>query len=69
MSSDPVVSHTLVIGEGPGDLAIGVCLKQARVGCIILEQNGNVAPAWHRRYDRLHLNTDKRNSQLPFTPS
>jgi thioredoxin reductase len=68
MSSAPVVSQTLVIGAGPAGLAVGACLKQAHVGCIILERNGNVASAWHRHYDRLHLHTDKRNSQLPFIP-
>jgi thioredoxin reductase len=64
----PTNSHVIVIGAGPSGLAVGVCLKQANLPCIILEQNDKVASAWHRHYDRLHLHTDKRNSELPFLP-
>ena len=27
-----------------------------------------MAPAWRHHYNRLHLHTDKRNSELPFVP-
>lgn len=66
MSNIPIVSETIVIGAGPAGLAVGACLKQANVLCIILEQSDKVGSAWHRHYDRLHLHTDKRNSQLPL---
>lgn len=68
MSDSPVVSHTVVIGAGPAGLAVGACLKQAEVPCIILEQSDRVGSVWHRHYDRLHLHTDKKNSQLPLFP-
>ena len=58
-------SHTIVIGAG---LAVGACLKQANIPCIILEKSDRVGSAWHRHYDRLHLHTDKKNSELPFLP-
>jgi cation diffusion facilitator CzcD-associated flavoprotein CzcO len=61
-------SHTIVIGAGPAGLAVGACLKQAGIPCILLEQSDRVASAWHRHYDRLHLHTDKKNSGLPFLP-
>ena len=61
-------SHVIVIGAGPAGLAVGACLKQENIPCVILEQNDRVASAWHHHYDRLHLHTDKRNSELPFLP-
>lgn len=66
MSDVPIVSDTLVVGAGPAGLAVGACLKQSNVLCMILEQSDRVGSAWHHHYDRLHLHTDKTNSQLPF---
>ena len=68
MSDLPILSHTIVIGAGPSGLAVGACLKQADIPCIILEQSDRVGFAWHRHYDRLHLHTDKKNSELPLLP-
>jgi len=65
---DNTHSNTLIIGAGPAGLAVGACLKQADIPFIILEKSDKVAPAWHRHYDRLHLHTDKKNSELPFLP-
>lgn len=66
MSDSSFECHTIVIGAGPAGLAVGACLRQADIPCVILEQNDKVGSAWHRHYDRLHLHTDKRNSELPF---
>ena len=68
MSDLPIVSQTIVIGAGPAGLAVGACLKQANIPCLILEQSDQVGSVWHRHYDRLHLHTDKKNSQLPYFP-
>jgi indole-3-pyruvate monooxygenase len=68
MSDSPFECHTIVIGAGPAGLAVGACLKQANIQYIVLEQSDRVGSAWHRHYDRLHLHTDKRNSELPFIP-
>jgi cation diffusion facilitator CzcD-associated flavoprotein CzcO len=68
MSDLPIVSQTIIIGAGPAGLAVGACLKQANVPCLILEQSAQVGSVWHRHYDRLHLHTDKTNSQLPYFP-
>ncbi len=59
---------TIIIGAGPAGLAVGACLKQAGIPCLILEQTDKVGSAWHRHYDRLHLHTDKAHSALPFVP-
>jgi cation diffusion facilitator CzcD-associated flavoprotein CzcO len=66
MSPRSVDNETLVIGAGPAGLAVGACLKRANLPCTILEQNERVASSWGRHYDRLHLHTDKNNSELPF---
>ena len=60
--------NTIVIGAGPAGLAVGACLQRAGIQSIILEQSSKVASAWHRHYDRLHLHTDKKNSELPYVP-
>jgi len=66
MTVSPADNETIVIGAGPAGLAVGACLNQANLPYIILEQNKMVGSAWHRHYDRLHLHTDKKNSELPF---
>ena len=69
MTNSPIIdSNTIVIGAGPAGLAVGACLKQAGIQFILLEQSDKVGSAWRRHYDRLHLHTDKKNSELPFAP-
>jgi len=61
-------NNTIIIGGGAAGLAVGACLKRACIASLILEQSDTVGASWHRHYDRLHLHTDKTNSQLPFMP-
>lgn len=68
MPATPINVHTLIIGAGAAGLAVGACLKQANIPSIILEQSNQVGAVWRRHYDRLHLHTDKKNSELPFAP-
>jgi len=68
MTNSLIGSNTIIIGAGPAGLAVGACLKQAGIQSILLEQSDKVGSAWRRHYDRLHLHTDKRNSELPFAP-
>jgi cation diffusion facilitator CzcD-associated flavoprotein CzcO len=63
---DMDINDTLVIGAGPAGLAVAACLGRAGERAIILEQGDKVGPTWRQHYDRLHLHTDKKNSQLPF---
>ena len=60
--------EAIVVGAGPAGLAVGACLRQAGVPCLILEQAGSVGATWHRHYDRLHLHTPKSFSALPYLP-
>ena len=61
-------TNTIIIGAGAAGLAVSACLKQAGIPNIILEQSDRVGATWRRHYDRLHLHTDKKNSELPFAP-
>ncbi|WP_137933774.1 flavin-containing monooxygenase [Mesorhizobium comanense] len=57
-----------IIGAGPAGLAVAACLRQAGLDFVILEKEHQVAPAWRRHYERVHLHTTKRYSSLPFVP-
>jgi len=60
--------HVLVVGAGPAGLASSACLRREGVSHVVLEREGQIASAWHRHYDRLHLHTTKTFSGLPMTP-
>ena len=61
-------SDILVIGAGPAGLASSACLRQRGLPHTLVEREAEVAPAWRRHYDRLHLHTAKRYSGLPLSP-
>ena len=56
----------LVIGAGPAGLATSACLRREGLAHVVLEREGQIANAWHRHYDRLHLHTTKTYSGLPM---
>jgi indole-3-pyruvate monooxygenase len=58
----------LVIGAGPAGLATSACLRREGLAHVVLERAGEIAGAWHRHYDRLHLHTTKAHSGLPMMP-
>ena len=58
----------LVIGAGPAGLATSACLRREGLAHLVLEREGEIAAAWHRHYERLHLHTTKTYSALPLTP-
>jgi indole-3-pyruvate monooxygenase len=58
----------LVIGAGPAGLATSACLRREGLAHVVLEREGQIANAWHRHYDRLHLHTTKTYSGLPMMP-
>jgi cation diffusion facilitator CzcD-associated flavoprotein CzcO len=65
---EPALVQTIVVGAGPAGLAVGASLQQAGISCLILEQADKVGVAWHGHYERLHLHTDKKHSELPWAP-
>ena len=58
-------TNTVVIGAGPAGLACAACLQRRGIEHTLLEREPTVGSAWRRHYDRLHLHTNKRLSQLP----
>lgn len=62
MLSDPVV---VVVGAGPGGLAVAAALGRRGVPAVVLERSDQVAASWRTAYDRLHLHTTRRLSSLP----
>ncbi len=58
-------TQNLIIGAGPGGLAVAGRLAKLNIPFEIIEKEKNVAPAWRNHYDRLHLHTAKELSALP----
>ncbi len=65
-NDDAVHCPAIIIGAGPAGLAVGACLEQADIPCLLLEQGSRVGAAWYGHFDRLHLHSDKAHSALPF---
>lgn len=57
--------QVLVVGAGPGGLAVAACLQRRGIGGVVLERRASVAASWRDRYDRLHLHTPRVQSHLP----
>ncbi|XVX19987.1 flavin-containing monooxygenase [Actinomycetota bacterium] len=60
--------HALVIGAGPGGLAVAAALRARGVDAIVVDKADSVASAWRGHYDRLRLHTTRRLSSLPGLP-
>ena len=61
-------TEVLIIGAGPAGLAVAASLQQRSIPFLLLEEADQVGVSWRRHYQRLHLHTDKRHSELPFFP-
>ena len=61
MGTDPVV----VIGAGPGGLAVAAELGRRGIAAVVLERAAEPAASWRAHYDRLHLHTPRFLSHLP----
>lgn len=63
------VNGPVIVGAGPSGLAVGACLKEEGVPCVILERCDCIASLWQKRtYDRLKLHLPKKFCQLPKFP-
>lgn len=59
-------THTAIIGGSAAGLACAKCLQdQGLSDFVILEQADQIASKWRSHYERLHLHTSKKWSQLP----
>jgi len=61
-------TDTIIVGAGPSGLALAACLTKARVPFILLERAPHIGNAWRNHYERLHLHTLKKHSNLPYFP-
>ena len=58
----------VVVGAGPGGLAVAAALRSRGVDVLVLERTPSVGSSWRTHYDRLHLHTPRRWSGLPGYP-
>lgn len=55
----------LIVGAGPAGLATAGRLRKEGIDFEIWERSGSVGNSWRHHYDRLHLHTIKKWSNLP----
>jgi len=59
-------SETLIVGASISGLALASSLRKQNLEYIIIEKQSQIASPWRNHYDRLHLHTNKRVSNLPY---
>ena len=59
-------THTLIVGASISGLASAACLQKQGIEYTIIEKASEIAAPWHNHYQRLHLHTNKRISNLPY---
>ncbi len=59
-------TETLVVGASISGLASASSLQKQHIEYIVIEKQSQVAAPWRNHYDRLHLHTNKRISNLPY---
>jgi putative flavoprotein involved in K+ transport len=60
--------EVVVVGAGPGGLAVAATLRAHGVEALVVDRNPRVGSSWRGHYDRLHLHTPRRWSGLPGYP-
>ncbi|GHI10434.1 hypothetical protein AQI88_30720 [Streptomyces cellostaticus] len=68
MSALPATVPVAVVGAGQSGLAAGYYLRQAGLGCVLLDAGSAVGETWRRRWDSLRLFTSAQFSALPGLP-
>ena len=59
-------TNTLIIGASISGLASAASLQKQNIEYTIIEKKNQVATPWRNHYNRLHLHTSKRFSNLPY---
>jgi putative flavoprotein involved in K+ transport len=57
--------EAIVIGAGPGGLAVAAMLQRSGVETVVVDRADAVGSAWRSHYERLHLHTVRWLSHLP----
>jgi indole-3-pyruvate monooxygenase len=58
--------NTLIVGASVSGLASAGCLTKAGIDYIMIEKQAAVVTPWRNHYERLHLHTNKKLSNLPY---
>jgi len=61
-----ISAETLIVGASISGLASAAALQKQGLEYTIVEKQLQVAAPWRNHYERLHLHTNKRVSNLPF---
>ncbi|RYY46623.1 MAG: NAD(P)/FAD-dependent oxidoreductase [Chitinophagaceae bacterium] len=59
-------TDTLIVGASISGLASAASLQKSGINYTIIERHDEIAYPWRHHYDRLHLHTNKRVSNLPY---
>jgi len=59
-------TNTMIVGASFSGLASAACLHKHGLEYIIIEKTNSIGTPWHNHYQRLHLHTNKRISNLPY---
>ena len=59
------IDATVVVGAGPGGLAMGAALRRLGLQATLLERGTGAGASWHGYYDGLRLNSARGHSSLP----
>ena len=59
-------TDVLIIGASISGLASAACMQRRNLRYIVIEKEPEVAMPWRNHYERLHLHTNKRISNLPY---
>ena len=59
-------TETLLVGASISGLALSACLQKNNLEYTIIEKYAQIAVPWRNHYERLHLHTNKRFSNLPY---
>jgi indole-3-pyruvate monooxygenase len=59
-------TNTMIVGASFSGLASAACLQKRGLEYIIIEKTNSIGTPWRNHYQRLHLHTNKRISNLPY---
>ena len=61
-----IQTNTLIVGASISGLATACTLQKQNIEYIVIEKRLQSADPWRNHYERLHLHTNKRLSNLPY---
>ena len=66
--TSPALRHPIVVvGAGHAGLCVVAALRARQLDCVVVDVAERLGDVWRRRYDGLHLNTERDASLVPGT--